>query len=551
MARPASDEQRARFEENLAFLRRYSPALCSKILLYPEDPIFETTSGGTLTIKLRGRYVESRYSQAQGPTSQGDPGRHVTEPRGRVTGESRGHITYLGSGLGYHINMQHTAGSGGFLVEKDIGIFRAALYIIEPEILRSLILLIDEDVSAVERAISQHAGVGTVLVEHSRSMQFHREYFRRVRMAIENVLRTSLASNITTQATMRVWLKNVLRNLLLPDYVCFGSAPLLNAFRGPVILVSSGPFLEEVSDNLRRWSQNIPLLALLPSVSYLQSRGIMPDFAVTTDAGFWNRYRFGRGTRAPLITTYSADPVLLRNWNGGSFFFSHDLPIEGLFTSIGESSLTIPMQGTASIVMLLLARLMGFTEIYLAGYDFSFLGLKDHHRGAGFERLCQRSVTRFDTWETKMLGRLHADRVSTVDDCLGGTVLSTYKLLLYRNWFEREVDLTGLRRLNNGAKIRGLALVSEADIDAYGEEMRGEFQRRLKNLPRIPIGRDRVADDARRILEHIEEKQNRLSKMRTHARLFGPNVGPQDEGSVESDLVFVQKRLSRVMERLI
>lgn len=543
MARPVSDEQRARFEENLVFLRRHSPALYSKILLQSKDPVFETTSGGTLTMKFHGRYVESRYSPAQGQTSQGDPGRHITE--------SRGHITYLGSGLGHHINQQHTAGSGGLLVEKDIGIFRAALYIIEPEILRSLILLIDEDVSAVERAISQHAGVGTVLVEHSRSMQFHREYYGRVRMAIENVLRTSIASNVTTQATMRVWLKNVLRNLLLPDHVCFGSAPLFNAFKGPVILVSSGPFLEEVSDNLRRWSWNIPLLALLPSVSYLQSRGVMPDFAITTDAGFWNRYRFTRGTRLPLITTYSADPVLLRNWNGGSFFFSHDLPIEGLFASIGESSLTIPMQGTASIVMLFLARLMGFTEIYLAGYDFSFLGLKDHHRGAGFERLCQRSVTRFDTWETKMVGRLHVDRVSAVDDCLGGIVLSTYKLILYRNWFEREVDLAGLRRLNNGAKIRGLALVSEADVDAYGEEVRGEFQRHLKNLPRIPIGGDRAADDARRILEHIEEKQDLPSKMSTHARLFGLHAGPQDEGSVESDLAFVKKQLSRVMERLI
>jgi hypothetical protein len=551
MARPVSDEQRARFEENLAFLRQHSPALCSKLLLPHEDPIFETTSGGTLTMKLRGRYVESRYSPAQDPTSQRDPGKLITEPRGHVTGESRGHIIYLGSGLGYHINQQHTAVSGGFLVEKDVGIFSAALYIIEPEILRSLILLIDEDVSAVEKAISQHAGVGTALVEHSRSMQFHREYFRQVRMAIENVLRTSIASNITTQATMRVWLINVLRNLLMPDYVYFGSAPLLNAFQGPVILVSSGPFLEEVSDNLRRWSRNIPLLALLPSVSYLQSRGVMPDFAVTTDAGFWNRYRFTRGTKVPLITTYSADPVLLRNWNGESFFFSHDLPIEGLFASIGELSLTIQMQGTAATVMLFLARLMGFTEIYLAGYDFSFLGLKDHHRGAGFERLCQRSITRFDTWETKMLDRLRVDRVSAVDDCLGRTVLSTYKLLLYRNWFEREVDLTSLRRLNNGAKIRGLALVSEADIDTYGEEMRGEFQRRLKNLPRIPIGRDSVTDDAWSILEYIEKKQDPPSKMRVHERIFGPHVGPLDEWSVESDLLFVQKKLSRMMERLI
>jgi hypothetical protein len=160
-------------------------------------------------------------------------------------------------------------------------------------------------------------------------------------------------------------------------------------------------------------------------------------------------------------------------------------------------------------------------------------------------------MTRFDTWETKMLGRLYADRVSSVADCHGGTVLSTHKLMLYRDWFEREVDFSGLRRLNNGAKVRGLDLVSETELDACSGEIRKEFQRRLKNLPRNQIGRDTITNDVRGILEHIEEKQDSSSMMRTHARLFGPKPGPQDEEGVKSDLAFVQKQLSRVVERLI
>jgi len=546
MALPVSDEQRARFEENLAFLRSFHPTLFNKLKIQSEEPSFEIASEKTFTINLGGRYVESRYGTEQDTSSVGDK----SQPGNQITGESRGPIIFMGSGLGYHINRRCTAGNRGFLVEKDVTIFRAALYIIEPEILRSLILFIAEDVSAVEKTLSQHGEAGIAVVEHGRSMQFHRAYYKQVRKAVENVIGASIASSTTTQATMKVWLKNVLRNLLLPDHVRLGSAPLQGAFQGPVMLVSSGPFLEEVSDDLRRWSRNIPLLALLPSVPYLQSCDISPDFVVTTDAGFWNRYRFIRDTRLPLITTFSADPALLRSWNGVSILFSHDLPVEGLFASIGGSSLTVPMQGTASLVMLLLARLMGFTDIYLAGYDFSFTGLKDHLRGAGFESFMQQSVTRTNTWETKMLDRLHVDRLIAVHDCLGGTVFSTHKLLLYRNWFERELDLTGIRRLNRGVEIRGIDTVSTDHMNAYGRGIREAFQQRMKNLTEVPIQRKRVVDDAQHLLGYIEETQDTTSKMHMHTALFGPGTGTLDEASVTSDLLFVQRQLSKLMERL-
>ena len=149
-----------------------------------------------------------------------------------------------------------------------------------------------------------------------------------------------------------------------------------------------------------------------------------------------------------------------------------------------------------------------------------------------------------------MLNRLHVDRYAPVDDCLGGPVYSTHKLLLYRNWFEREVDLTGVTRLNRGAEIRGMEMVSEVHMHAYGRGIREAFQQRKKSLSRIPIQREKAMDDANMILGIIAETTDTLSKMYIHTRLFGSGMGSGDETTVVSNLQFVQRQLSKLMERL-
>ncbi len=549
MARPISDEHRSRFKKNLDLIRKNFPALYRKILLHPDDPPFEMTPGGTLTMKMAGRYVESRYGPDQKTDRPAELWGNITYPGQEPEGDAQS--IYLGCGLGYLINqVQQNRGGTALVVEKDIELFKASLYIIEPAVLQTLTLLVDEDVSVVERALAKCVRGRTWVVEHGRGSQFHREYYQQVKEAFRNLLKSSIASDITTRATMRVWIRNVLKNLFSPCTTCYGTVQLSGAFAGPVILVSSGPFLEEIIDDLRTWSINIPLFTLLPSVSYLKSEGIMPDFAVTTDAGFWNRYRFTREVTLPLITTYSADPVLLRNWRGSRFFFSHDLSIEQIFTSVGDLSLKIPMQGTASIVMILLARLLGFTDIFIAGYDFSFLGLKDHHSGGGFEKFLLCSNSRIDTWETTMLRRLRGGRLMNGDDCNGSTVLSTHTLMLYRNWLEREVDLACIRRLNNGARIEGLSMARKDDLDVYGPEVRIEFQRRLKKQKVIPINSEKISEDFHRLLRLVETGQDFPTLMEIHNSLFGQRAGTSDEESVRSDIAFVRKELSRVRERM-
>jgi hypothetical protein len=322
---------------------------------------------------------------------------------------------------------------------------------------------------------------------------------------------------------------------------------LINAFKGPVILAASGPFLEEAADTIRHASSNIPIMALVPSVPYLQSCGITPDFVVSTDAGFWNRYRFVRHCRIPLITTFSAEPTLVRSWEGARYLFSHALPVEGLFSTIASESLTQTMQGTASLVMLSLARRMGFSPFYVAGYDFSFTGLKDHVSGAGFDAMLHHSSTRMQTWETIMLRRLHGERLAASHDNRGAAVLSTHKLLLYRNWLEREVDLTGVLRLNRGAAVRGLKMAHLTHVHEVERSVRVSFQDALKKLPRLPLQRMKYRDDAREIFRHLEMGRDASTLIRLHTRLFGAGAESAGGQGVKSDLNEARLQLSALL----
>jgi hypothetical protein len=342
---------------------------------------------------------------------------------------------------------------------------------------------------------------------------------------------------------MRLWIRNVLRNLVHRKVDVFGLKPLHSRFSGPAILVSSGPFLEEVITDLVRWSQNLPVIALLPSLRYLLYNGVIPDFVVSTDAGYWNRTRLVRDCTIPLISTCSVDTVLLRSWAGVTYIFSHGLPVENQFGILKERSIIIPMQGTASIVMILLARKLGFTKLFLAGYDFGFRGVMDHTCGAGFDELLYLSSTSLYNWPTLVLERLKRDRIERVVDHFGDEISSTHKLILYRNWFEREVELGDLIRLNNGARIAGLRFFQRDMIERYGGDVKDEVKKIKKGLNGMGMQIKVSTHSLRKMREQVANvREDSLSDM--YESFFG--TASVNEEAVSSQIDFLVHELDKV-----
>jgi hypothetical protein len=470
----------ANYSRNLGILARRDPRL-HRLVRGAAAPVFEPAAGGRLTARIGGRYLESRYRTA-GDGGPGEPGAA---------------LCFLGSGLGYHINrLVPASGAPAVLVEADLRAFAACLYVLDFRVLRRLKLL----VAAGGEAVAAEPGLERCrVVRHGGSVALHPSYYREVELLLARRRAERAASRQTSAAAGELWARNVIKNLAHLQGRCFATGNLRGACRGGAILVASGPFLEESVGLVRAWQESLPVLALLPSLPYLLRRGVRPHLVVATDAGFWNRYRLAAGASTPLLTTLSLDSVLFRSWPARLYLFSHQLPLEREL-AYARRCLQAPMQGTVSIVLILLARAMGFTRLYLAGYDFCFDRLKDHHRGGGFDRYLDARATRLEP--RAILAARRTRRAVRAQGTEGEPVYTDPALLLYRNWLEREIPRGGLVRLNRGLAVRGVERSDSVREDPGGEGA-WRFTRALRTGGG-PFSRGEVLEDLERIARLVE-----------------------------------------------
>jgi len=445
---------RENFRINLKILREINRGLFKRISEIQPWKYLEPARDGSFTLKVDHIYLESRNSPFEVSLKYIE---HLNES---IFSEG---IICLGCGLGYHINKIFKKQSFPIiLVEKDLRVFSAALYILNPEVLKKIIPLVDCPLPQAAYSLTRFCK--SQLVVHPHSFRLNRDYYLKIKQLLKSHIQVETASRVTESKSRNLWVRNIFKNISNLNDKFYATNWLKGAFTGPAALVASGPFLEDARETLKSVGKSLTLFALLPSVPYLLNNGIVPDFVLTTDAGFGNRLRFIRDVKLPLFTTYSADPVLLKNWGGEIFMFSHLLPLEQKLSGINELSLKVPMQGTSSAVMILLARQLGFSPLYLAGYDFAVKGIKDHHQGAGFDDHFICISSRLKTWYTMVVKRLKEDFLLEVNTCSGAKTLTTHKLLLYRNWIQDNVSGPDLFRLNDGTIIKGIKSVCTEKI---------------------------------------------------------------------------------------
>jgi hypothetical protein len=355
------------------------------------------------------------------------------------------------------------------LVERDVAVFSAALAVLQPDLLPLLLPFVGLEEAEVLERLEDLAPARIAVIRHPRAANLHTRYYAEIEKGILGLLKGTLASSATERANSRLWVRNILRNVHALKGRYRPTSGFAKAFGGPVVLAASGPRLEDAVGTIRDLKGTIPIFALLPSYPFLHAEGIEPDLLVTTDAGFWNRLRLVEGVNIPMISTWSAEPVLLRSWAGELALFSHGLPLEEGLRELYASCIVVPMQGTASAVMIQLARALGFGEVYLVGFDFAYRGMKDHHRGAGFDGALLASSNRFRSWHTQAASRFRLEPFIPIRDQSGEETRTSHKLLLYRDWIEKRLVGDDLVRVTGGAAIRGVRVLSSGPADVLGD----------------------------------------------------------------------------------
>jgi hypothetical protein len=444
-------------EANFRILAAQYPGLAEKILREAEeDPSGETlrvsaAQSGDPTLVLQGVYVHSPR----------DPVREARRLAEFALGDAGGEgpLVIMGFGLGYAAEAAAAAAPDRpvLVVERrpallktaleirDLSAFltkRAALFVVgdAPQAVVSALRLLEERPGA--------PGDGTFTLVRNRALtDLDRDWYAAVEQRIQAWSSREAVNIATLRRFGQRWVRNLaanreaIRDLPGVSELFARLAPL----PFPVLLVAAGPSLDSAAPLLPELARRALVVAVDTSQRLLAERGVEPDFTVAVDPQYWNARHLDRAPAAntSLVTESAVWPSALRRPFARSFLCASLFPL-GRFLEerIGPKG-SLGAGGSVATTAWDFARslLPEGGDIWIAGLDLSFPGLKTHFRGALFEARSLSESRRFLPAETLSVRALREGLPFRAPSASGGQVLTDRRLSLYASWFENQAWL--------------------------------------------------------------------------------------------------------------
>lgn len=222
----------------------------------------------------------------------------------------------------------------------------------------------------------------------------------------------------------RLWTKNVISNLGTIDWEDVSPLPQSNL---PVVVCGAGPSLDATLPLIKRFRQDLYVLACDTATGALVKGGILPDAIVCLEGQVYNVSDFlpldGRETR--LIADLSSHPssfrvvrgpktLLLSEWTESAFL--------GRLRALGLPVLAMPPLGSVGVLALRVAAMISGT-LLVTGLDFSFPQGRTHCRNSPSDIREQSEQTRLyrqtSSWAAAFLeGTSRLDGGSITDPAL-------------------------------------------------------------------------------------------------------------------------------------
>jgi hypothetical protein len=198
----------------------------------------------------------------------------------------------------------------------------------------------------------------------------------------------------------RLWLGNFLSNVGSAP----GCAPVSSLFGasggGTAVVTGAGPSLDAVLPSLRERRGGFFLVATDASVRPLAARGVLPDLIVSVDPQPLVRLHvegIGRDaiSKVPAVLSLLSCPQLFRSFDRRYLFFTLH-PTSRLFDTdfLGAAGALLNYRSVGTYA-LKVALEMGFETLLLAGFDFSYPGLRVYARESFFHGVCLARGDRF------------------------------------------------------------------------------------------------------------------------------------------------------------
>jgi len=481
-------------------------------ILPPEDIKIETAPTGEPSLSIRGIHVHS-------PRDPAREGQRLAE----TVKEEKGPVVILGFGLGYAAQAAAVFGRPIIIVEKYRNLLRMALELRDfSEFLsKNRIMFViggtgdgitgalditDELVSTDESADKKNA---PSVIRNRALAGLDEQWYKQV----EDKIRTWTMRDEVNMATLkrfgRRWVRNLSRNMnAIRDYP--GISQLEGLAAGnvgedftqrrenakdaenklkenplPVFLAAAGPSLDRIKPLLRDIYNRCIVVAVDTNLRFFTKNGIEPDFVLTVDPQFWNSRHLDRCIceRTALIAESAVYPPVLNLPFKNIFLCGSLFPLGTFIEKQVDPKGRLGAGGSVATTAWDFARMLNGDEIWIAGLDLSFPGLKTHFRGARFEERSNSESGRFNPVEKWVLRALRDGFPFKARSARGEQVLTDRRLSLYAVWFENQFRLHPTVK-NYGLFQDGLAIagLQTADTEKFLAlpERRVEIDRRIK-----------------------------------------------------------------------
>ncbi len=432
------------FERNTAALSSAYPVLASQLQVAEcaKSAIeIHRTPEGVPTAKYRGRWLHSsRAPQREAARVAADPALSAADC-----------IICYGFGLGYHIEeiAARQPDTPLVVLEPDLGVLRAALETRELQsVLASERLWLLGGVEAVSAFASTLSALRPRRPEVRRlqaAVAADGEFFARADEALARHGSREEINRNTLKRFGRLWVRNLVGNIeVVADSP--GISRLIDQFKHvPAVVCAAGPTLDELLPWLAVLRERAIIVAVDTSIVPLVRAGIAPDFLVTVDPQYWNTRHLDRlqSPRTALISESATHPRVFRMLSENPRYLCSSLfPLGQYLERALEPRGTLGAGGSVATSAWDFARTLGCDPVYTAGLDLGFPGHATHCRGSYFEELAHGFCDRLMPVERYAAQYLWDGGPRTTEAADGGRLLSDRRMLLYRWWFEAQIENT-------------------------------------------------------------------------------------------------------------
>jgi len=394
---------------------------------------------------------------------------------------------------------------------------------------------------------------------------------------IEDKIRTwSMRDDVNAATQKRFgkrWVRNLTKNMsAIRDLP--GVHHLANLANNlPVFLAAAGPSLDKIKPLLRDIYDRCIVIAVDTSLRFFTKNGIQPDFVLVVDPQFWNSRHLDRCIcdaasnaicdtaceQTALIAESAVFPPVLNLPFKNKFLCGSLFPLGTFIEKQVDPKGRLGAGGSVATTAWDFARSLGAKEIWIAGLDLAFPGLKTHFRGARFEESANAGSTRFNPVEKWVLRALRDGFPFRATGVLGDQVLTDRRLSLYAAWFEAQFR-NNPNVKNYGLFLEGLAIsgLHAADTEKFLAlpKRREEIDSRIKtifteienefNAPQEKTERAKRYDNAVSLLERGLKsiKTAALEGAEIARRALRYPLNPQQQNKVLKELDEITRRLT-------